>query len=138
MATRDKLTWWSYRRRRWTVGFLLALAALGGWQWFSEPAAELVLYNDGSRPLGVVQAELGTTVLEFAVLEPRQSQRLGVPAGVRAELGLWLPGDPPRRVTGPWFDGRAAAQVVARVDDFGEVTFSTMPSWRARVVDWLR
>jgi hypothetical protein len=138
MAATKEVTWWSYRRRRWLAGFGVALCAALAWGFFGETAAEVVLYNNSSRPLGPVRMEVGGVTVEFAPLAPEESAVRALPAGAGGELGIWLPGEPPQRTAGPWVEPSETAQVVVRVDEFGRLLFSQLPSWRSRLAAALR
>ncbi len=114
------------------MGLLLAWAVYGG------GGPEFVLYNKSTRLLPPVRVVAGEVTLDFAALGPGQSavQQLSLRAG--QEVTLWLSGDTPRSVTGPWVEPGETAQVVARVVESGDVLFSLVPSWRSRVANALR
>lgn len=132
------MNWLRYRRRRWLAGFGLALGVVLACEFFTGPEPEIVVYNDHMQPLGSVRVGVGAVMRDFPALAPGESAALTLPLRAGGELGFWLPGDPPRRVAGPWLDPRETAQVVARINGFGEVVISVSPTWRAQLLTALR
>jgi hypothetical protein len=132
MAAKKGLMWFSYRRRRWLAGFGAALLALLAWAVFGGGEIEVVVYNQSPQPLGAVQVEAGGVRIDFPPLAPEESAMRVLPRRAVGELTVSLPGDKPTRVAGPWIEPGETAQVIARVDEFGGVLFSQLPSWRSR------
>lgn len=126
------------RRLRWPAGLLFAVGLLLAWAVFGGGGPEFVLYNKSSRPLPPVRVVAGDVILDFPALDPGQSAVQQLPLRAGQEVTLWLSGDTPRNVAGPWVDPGETAQVVARVSGNRDVQFSLVPSWRARVANALR
>ncbi len=138
MAARKNLNWLAYRRRRWLVAFFAALLVLVVWQLIAPSQVDVVIYNDTVRTVASVQLAVGATKIDYGAIESRHSVVRSLPAEARGELVIWLPDAATERTAGPWVDWDETVQVVVHVRERGLVTFSVLPSWRARVTRWLR
>lgn len=132
------MTWFRYRRRRWLAGFAAALLLVVGGLVVGGGELEVVIYNKSNRPLGPVRVAAGGVAVEFPALGVGESAVRALPIRAGEEIALWLAEDPPRQVTGPWVQPGETAQVVVRVDEFGDVLFSQLPTWRSRFLAALR
>lgn len=132
------MSWLVYRRRRWLVGFTVALGAVLAWAGWESGHCAVVVYNESSRPLGPVRVELGAITADFPALAAGESVVRTGWGRVGGAIGVWLPEDPPRRLEGPWVEPRDTAQVVVRIEEFGTVFFSQEPAWQARLISALR
>jgi hypothetical protein len=138
MATRTQMIRFAYRRLRWPLGMFVAVGLVLAWAVFGGGDPDFVLYNKSSRPLQPARVVAGDVTVDFPALEPGRSAVQVLPLQGGQAVILWLSGDPPRSVTGPWVEPKETAQVVARVSSNGEVLFSLVPSWRSRVAAVLR
>lgn len=128
----------AYRRLRWPAGILLALVLVAAWAVYGGSDPDFVLYNKSLRSLEPARVVAGDVTVDFPLLEPGRSAVQVLPIRSGRAVVLWLSGEAPRSVTGPWVEPWEAAQVVARVGSDGEVLFSVVPSWRSRVAAVLR
>lgn len=138
MAPTKEVIRFACRRLRWPAGFLFALGLLLAWAVYGGGGPEFVLYNKSTRPLPPVRVVAGEVTLDFPALGPGQSAVQPLPLRAGQDVTLWLAGEAPRSVTGPWVEPGETAQVVARVTENGDVLFSLVPSWRSRVATALR
>lgn len=90
MATYEPLNRTGGRRRRLlTLALLPVFAALA--VWLLESGHWLVIYNDTSEPIGVVEVRIGSEEWTVPDLEPRESRRLRVRGREPAELFVQVP-----------------------------------------------
>jgi hypothetical protein len=138
LTTSILLNWLAYRRRRWLAGFVIAFGMIVAWTLWDGGDPEFVLYNKSSRALGPVRLMVAGATVDFPPLAAQQSVVRPLRLRAGGELGVWLSGDATQPIAGPWVEPGETAQVIVRVDEFGEVLFSQTPTWRARLVAALR
>jgi hypothetical protein len=130
---------WQRRRERWLAATACGLLVVLGLLLWPARDVEVIVYNDGPAPLTEVIVRVGVKEKSLPVMEPHESRNLAFSRHETArDFTLFARQEKEVKWTAPMLVTDDLASLTLRVDEFGNVSFSTQRRWSILWREWLQ